>query len=64
LHAATVWLHRNHRGSRTLAGEPYPLILEEGIAVYQDEAGGAPHLPLLGLRALTDNKLQTVIDGA
>ena len=64
LHAATVWLHRNERGTRTAAGQPYPLILEDGIAVYQAEPGGIAHLPLLGLRALTDNKLQTLIDGA
>jgi hypothetical protein len=64
LYAATVWLHRNLPGTRDVGErEPYPLILEDGIAVDPDEGASAPHLPLLGLRALTDNRLRTMIDG-
>lgn len=65
LHAATIWLHSNQRGTREIRNkQPFPLILEEGIAVHPDEEGETPHLPLLGLRGLTDNRLQVVIDGA
>ncbi len=61
LHAASVWLHRNRPGERTLRDrEPHPLKLEEGIAVYPDDMG--PRLPVLGLRALTQNQLHVAID--
>ncbi len=40
--------------------EPFPLKLEEGIAIYPDEIG--PRLPALGLRALTQNQLHVAID--
>jgi hypothetical protein len=63
LHSATVWLHRNKRGTRDVRGEPYPMILEEGISLYPNEGEKAAHLPLLGLRALTDNNLVSTIDG-
>jgi hypothetical protein len=61
LHAASVWLHRNRPGERTLRDqEPHPLKLEEGIAIYPDDIG--PRLPVLGLRALTRNQLHVAID--
>lgn len=34
--------------------EPHPLKVEEGVAVYADDIG--PRLPVLGLRALTQNQ--------
>lgn len=52
LRAANLWLHAN--------GDPYKLEIVEGIAVYED---GGPRLPTLGLRALTNSKLQTFIYG-
>jgi len=61
LHAATVWLHRNVPGERRVRpAEPFLLEVEEGIAVYTDDT--APRLPVLGLRALTLNKLHLAID--
>src|SRR5262249_43501086 len=61
LHAARLWLHPNVRGERRATGaDPVPLQIEEGIAIYPDEA--APRLPVLGLRALTVNKLHLTID--
>jgi hypothetical protein len=65
VHAAALWLHANVPGSRRLRGsEPFLLNLERGIAVYPAGDPLAPRLPLLGLRALTDNRLITTIDGA
>jgi hypothetical protein len=63
LRSATVWLHRNKPGTREVSGEPYPMILEEGISLYPDDREKPPHLPLLGLRGLTDNHLVSIIDG-
>ena len=61
LHSASVWLHRNRPGERDVGDqEPHPLKLEEGIAVYPDDIG--PRLPVLGLRALTQNQLHVAID--
>jgi len=61
LHAAAVWLHGNVPGERVPSNrEPHVLNLREGIALYPDESG--PRLPVLGLRALTQNKLHAVID--
>ena len=61
LHFASAWLHRNLPGQRALKDrEPHPLKLEEGIAIYPDDVG--PRLPILGLRALTQNQLSTAID--
>src|SRR5262245_35913416 len=38
LHAASVWLHRNRPGERTLKDQrPYALELVEGIAIYPDD---------------------------
>jgi hypothetical protein len=62
LHAARLWLHANVRGTRDLdERDPYHLAIEEGIAIYPDETG--PRLPVLGLRALTLNRLRSVVDG-
>lgn len=64
LHDAALWLHRNLPSKRDVGErEPHRLLLEDGIAVYPDEGTGPLHLPLLGLRALTDNKLRVLIDG-
>ena len=52
LRTAGLWLHLNN--------EPFPLDIEEGIAVLD---GDWPRLPILGLRALTNSKLQTFIYG-
>jgi hypothetical protein len=51
LRSAVLWLQGE---------EPFPLSLPEGIAVFS-EAG--PRLPILGLRALTQNKLRCLIFG-
>jgi hypothetical protein len=65
-HDADVWLHANVPGTRERSPtrQPVRLSLADGVAVYADEGQSVPHLPLLGLRALTDNQLHTVIDGA
>lgn len=61
LHAASVWLHRNRPGEQAMRDQaPVPLMLEEGVAVYPDDIG--PRLPVLGLRALTQNQLHLAID--
>lgn len=64
-HAADLWLHPNIAGSRDRqpGREPFRLNLDRGIAVYPDTAPRPPHLPLVGLRGLTDNHLQLAIDG-
>ena len=49
---AGLWLHTD--------GEPFKIRIHEGIAVYD---GDWPRLPILGLRALTENKLQIFIYG-
>lgn len=64
LHAADVWVHRNQTGSldRLVAGPPFGLAVTDGIAIYPS-AGNFPRLPLLGLRALTRNRLVLTVDG-
>ncbi len=52
IRAASVWLHMDHA--------PYELSVEQGIGVYTE---GGTRLPILGLRALTNSKLQTLIYG-
>ena len=62
LHAAGLWLHPNVPGEPGVSGrEPHLLKVKEGIAIYPDETG--PRLPVLGLRALTRNKLHLTIAG-
>jgi hypothetical protein len=65
LYDANVAVHPNAAGQRDVfRGEaPYQLSLREGIIVYPRGNPLGPRLPLLGLRALTQNKLETVIDG-
>jgi hypothetical protein len=64
-HKAVVWLHRSVPGRRDRRSgrEPLRLSLERGIAIYPDGGRPAPHLPLLGLQALTQNNLHLSIDG-
>ena len=52
LHSAALWLHTD--------GDPCLLDIDEGVAVLDDDW---PRLPILGLRALTNSKLQTFIYG-
>jgi hypothetical protein len=62
---AEIWLHSNVPGTRERRTdrEPFRLTLDKGIAVYPDEEPSSSHLPLVGLRALSESQLQTVIDG-
>jgi hypothetical protein len=61
LHAASVWLHKNQPDERaSREQEPHPLKLLQGIAIYPDDIG--PRLPVLGLRALTQNQIHVAID--
>ncbi len=62
VHAATLWLHGNIRGTAAVdERDPDSLAVKDGIAIYPDDTG--PRLPLLGLRALTRNRLRCVVDG-
>jgi hypothetical protein len=63
---ADIWLYSNLKGRLENRQDmpPFRLNLTEGIIVRPDEEIGRILLPLLGLRALTDNKLVTIIDGA
>jgi hypothetical protein len=62
--AANVWIYRNLRGTWNIdrAVEPFCLELFPGIGISPD-ALGKPRLPLIGMRALMRNRLQTLIDG-
>ena len=62
LHAANIWLHPSEKGSRDQLAdrEPFVLAAPRGIAVYP---GDFPRLPLLGLRAIADNRLILKVDG-
>jgi hypothetical protein len=64
-HKAHVWLHANVPGRRDRCTDrpPLRLRLQKGIAVYPDAGPRPPHLPLLGLQALTENNLHLTIDG-
>ena len=63
---ADLWLHSNLKGRRENRRDrmPFRLNLSEGIIIRPDEEVRRIRLPLLGLRALTDNELVTTIDGA
>lgn len=52
LRRAALWLHTGDA--------PFRMNVADGIAVYD---GNWPRLPILGLRALTNSKLQTFIYG-
>ena len=49
--AASLWLHGN---------DAFRLDIDDGIGVYETNG---PRLPILGLRSLTNSKLQTFIYG-
>jgi hypothetical protein len=63
LREANIWVHPNVRGVRDeLADRPPHLVeAERGIAVYP--AGDFPRLPILGLRAIAENRLTLNVDG-
>jgi hypothetical protein len=68
-YAANVWLHSNVPETRDVqaGAEPARLVLPDGIPVFPPPGADElpfPRLPLLGLRALTDNKLDTHIQGS
>lgn len=52
LFSAGLWLHTDH--------EPFSLKVMDGIAILE---GDWPRLPVLGLRAITNNQLRTFIYG-
>lgn len=62
LRAVNIWVHSNERRSRDQPAErgPHILVAPKGIAVYPDDF---PRLPLLGLRAIADNRLILKVDG-
>jgi hypothetical protein len=63
LYEADLALHFNVPGRRDdlRTKSAYPLKLREGIVVYPRNEG--PRLPLLGLRALSQNELVAKVDG-
>ena len=62
LKVADIGLYYNVRGaSHRTEQSPYRLMASEGVIVYPK--GPSPRLPLLGLRALVQNKLRLSIDG-
>ena len=65
LYGANIALHANAAGKRDEFRdvEPGRLSLREGIVIYPSGSPLGPRLPLLGLRALAQNHLVTVIDG-
>ncbi len=65
LYRADIAIHSNVPGQRDVfrGAEPYQLSLCEGIVIYPRGNPLGPRLPLLGLRAMVQNKFETVIDG-
>jgi hypothetical protein len=64
--AADVWLHRNRKGQRGAFRPvaPFRVELRDGVAVYPlDAPFPVPRLPILGMRAIDENRLRLVIDG-
>jgi hypothetical protein len=63
---ADIWLYSNFKGQHEIRQDrsPFRLNSNEGIIIRPDEGIGRIPLPLLGLRALTNNQLVTTIDGA
>jgi hypothetical protein len=61
---ARIWLYPNRPGGRdTFADQPARLLeVRRGIAIYPDGAPNAPRLPILGLRALVENRLHLKVD--
>jgi hypothetical protein len=60
---ADVWVHQNRPGQREPADGALALAMDRGITVVPDGTPGAPRLPLLGLRAISRNRLTLTIDG-
>jgi hypothetical protein len=60
---AQVWIHPSQRGQHepSVDQPPHRILAPRGIAVYP--IGDFPRLPLLGLRALADNRLILKADG-
>ena len=62
--AASVWIHPNRAGTAELdGGEPFPIAMEQGIAIYPANVSNPARLPILGLRGLIRNPLRLTIDG-
>ena len=61
--AADLWLHANQRGTRNALSQSHRLVMHDGITVVPEGAPNAPRLPLLGLKAITTNKLRLMLDG-
>jgi hypothetical protein len=61
---AVLWMHRNDPGQRDMFTNqpPFRLELSSGIAIYPNDFPDAPRLPLLGLRALRENRLHLRVD--
>ena len=60
---ADALLHPNIRGEKTMSGKaPFPLETPQGILIFP-KTNVYPRLPILGLRALINSGLQTVISG-
>jgi hypothetical protein len=65
--AADVWIHRNRKGLRDVfrRAPPFRLELRDGIAAYPLAASvPVPRLPIIGLRAIDENELRLIVDGA
>jgi hypothetical protein len=60
---ATLWIHKNRRGTREPTAAAFQLKTEQGITIVPDGASHAPRLPILGLRAISASKLRLVVDG-
>ncbi len=61
---ADFWIHRNRPGRRAPVDVAFHLEMGQGITVVPEGAPNAPRLPLLGLRAISRNRLRLTIDGA
>jgi hypothetical protein len=62
--AARIWIRPSATGSQGPAADGPPFLLTnfEGIAVYPPELM-FPRLPILGLRAISDNRLVLIVNG-
>jgi hypothetical protein len=65
LRAANIWIHPNQAGSTDPNGQtPFLLTIKEGIALYPPNVPNPARLPILGLRAIIQDRLNLTIDGA
>jgi hypothetical protein len=62
-YSARLYIHRNRTGERRLAGGTYALEMHQGISVVPDDSRFAPRIPLIGLRTITCNNLNILING-